>query len=52
MNKDPELVREAMETADGYVLKIDAGTELWPAIRSVLQKKQYLSRRVHFAAKA
>lgn len=53
MNKDADLVREALKTgAMGYVLKIDAGTELWPAIRSVLQKKRYLSRGAQLTGEA
>jgi len=51
MNRDAEVVREALKTGgSGYVLKTDAGGELWPAIRSVLQKKVYLSRDVHLTA--
>jgi CheY-like chemotaxis protein len=45
MNKDADVVREALKTgAKGYVLKTDAATELWPAIRSVLQRMEYVSR--------
>jgi len=28
--------------AKGYVLKTNAGSELWPAIEAVLQNKRYL----------
>jgi|SRR5215469_3995155 len=45
MNNSADLVSEALTTgATGYVLKMDAGTELWSAIEAVLQNKQYLSR--------
>ena len=32
--------------AKGYVLKADAGNELWPAIQAVLQGKQFVSSGV------
>lgn len=45
MNNDADVVREALSTgAKGYVLKADAGNELWAAVEAVLQSKQYLSR--------
>jgi DNA-binding NarL/FixJ family response regulator len=45
MENCPDVVAEALSTgAKGYVLKADAGTELWTAIEAVLQNKQYLSR--------
>jgi CheY-like chemotaxis protein len=45
MDNCPEVVCQALSTgAKGYVLKTDAGSELWPAIETVLQNKQYLSR--------
>lgn len=45
MTNCAEVVCEALSTgAKGYLLKADAGTELWPAIAAVLQGKQYLSR--------
>jgi len=45
MNNSADVVREALRTgAKGYLLKTDAGNELWPAIEAVLQNKQYLSR--------
>lgn len=44
MNNCADVVREALSTgAKGYLLKMDAGTELWPAIEAVLRNKQYLS---------
>jgi len=44
LNRDADVVREALSTgAKGYVLKADAGKELWPAIEAVLQGKQYVS---------
>ncbi|HYA96142.1 MAG TPA: response regulator transcription factor [Terriglobales bacterium] len=44
MNSDADLVRAALDTsAKGYVLKADAGSELWPAIEAVLQGKHYVS---------
>jgi|SRR5215475_1085087 len=47
MDKDADTVRKTLQTgAMGYVLKTDAGSELWPAVLAVLQKKQYLSRGV------
>jgi len=51
MDKDADLVRKALNNgAMGYVLKTDAGSELWPAVLAVLQKKRYLSRGVHLTA--
>lgn len=45
MNNSEDLIWEALSTgAKGYLLKIDAGNELWPAIEAVLLNKQYLSR--------
>ena len=44
-NRDPDVARAALDTnAKGYVLKADAGSELWPAIEAVLHAKQYVSR--------
>ena len=44
LNNDPDVVRAALDTgAKGYVLKRDAGSELWPAIEAVLQGKQFIS---------
>jgi CheY-like chemotaxis protein len=45
MNGSAAVVSEALSTgAKGYLLKTDAGKELWPAIEAVLQNQQYLSR--------
>lgn len=45
MNNYSEVMSEALSTgARGYLLKADAGIELWPAIQAVLQNQQYLSR--------
>jgi CheY-like chemotaxis protein len=47
MNNSADVVAEALSTgAKGFVSKIDAGKELWPAIEAVLQNKQYLSGRI------
>ena len=44
MNNSPDVVWAALNTAaKGYLLKVDAGSELWPAIEAVLHNKQYLS---------
>lgn len=44
---DPEIVRAALAAgASGYVVKLDAGSELLTAIRAVLEGKQFLSSRV------
>ncbi|HEY6968097.1 MAG TPA: response regulator transcription factor [Candidatus Angelobacter sp.] len=41
-----DVVQEALSTgASGYVVKIDAGTELLPAVDSVLQGQQFISHR-------
>ena len=41
-----ELVEEALNTgASGYVVKLDAGSELVAAVEEVLQGKRFLSRR-------
>jgi DNA-binding NarL/FixJ family response regulator len=41
---DAEVARTALSSGGhGYVLKSDAGRELWPAIEAVLQGKQYVS---------
>jgi DNA-binding NarL/FixJ family response regulator len=48
MYNEPELVRSCIASGIlGYVLKVDAGDELIPAIRQVLTGERYLSRRVH-----
>lgn len=44
MNSSKDVVSEALSTgARGYLLKVDAGNELRPAIEAVLHNKQYLS---------
>jgi DNA-binding NarL/FixJ family response regulator len=43
-NVFPETVLEAFEVgADAYVIKLDAGSELLPAVEAVLQGKHYVS---------
>jgi DNA-binding NarL/FixJ family response regulator len=43
-NNDADVVRAALRSGGrGYVLKADAGSELWPAIEAVLQGKQFVS---------
>jgi len=45
MNNSADVISEALSTgAKGYVLKTDAGAELWLAIQAVLQNQQYVSR--------
>jgi len=44
MNNSSDVVSEALSTgAKGYLLKLDAGNELWLAIEAVLQNERYLS---------
>ena len=44
--KSAEVVREAFRVgADGYVVKVDAGTELLTAIDVVLQGERFVGRR-------
>lgn len=44
MNNSVDVVSEALRTgALGYLLKTDAGRDLWPAIEAILQNKQFLS---------
>ena len=44
LNSEADVVNAALSSgAKGYVLKTDAGSELWPAIKAVLQGKKYLS---------
>jgi len=48
MNTNPEIVRAAWSAgASGYVLKINAATELWSGIEAVLQGKQFASSGLH-----
>ena len=43
-NRSPEIAEQALNTgAGGYVLKSDAGSELVPAIKAVLQGKRFVS---------
>lgn len=43
-NRSPEVAEEALSTgAGGYVVKSDAGSELLPAIRAVLEGKRFIS---------
>ncbi len=47
MHNDAQLVREAFGAGiRGYVLKVDAGEELIPAIRSVMSGSRYRSKGV------
>jgi DNA-binding NarL/FixJ family response regulator len=44
LNSDADLVRAAFRSgAKRYLLEADAGTDLWPAIKAVLQGKQFVS---------
>ena len=46
-NSDAGVVRAALGTgANGYVLKADAASELWPAIKAVVQGRKYVSSGV------
>jgi DNA-binding NarL/FixJ family response regulator len=38
-----DVVREALRIGSGFVVKIDAGKELLPAIKSVILDRQFLS---------
>jgi DNA-binding NarL/FixJ family response regulator len=43
-SRSPEIAEQALNTgAGGYVLKSDAASELLPAIKAVLQGKQFVS---------
>jgi DNA-binding NarL/FixJ family response regulator len=44
--RDPDVVRAALQVADGYVLKSDAGRDLVPAIHSVAKGDPFISRQV------
>ena len=47
LNDDPDVAQAALsDGANGYVLKIDAASELWPAVEAVLQGKQFVSSSV------
>jgi len=44
LNNDANIAHAALDNgANGYVLKTDAESELWPAIEATLQGKQYVS---------
>ena len=44
LNRDPDVVRAAFDNgAKGYVLKEDAGSELWPAIEAAIRCDQFVS---------
>jgi len=44
---EPQIVRKALEAGlRGYILKVDAGEELTPAIKRVVDGQTYLSRGV------
>jgi DNA-binding NarL/FixJ family response regulator len=44
---DPEVMRAALsDGARGYILKLDAASELSPALESILRGEKYVSRRV------
>lgn len=44
---DVEIVRAALSHgAMGYVLKVDAGCELLPAIKAILRGERFVSRRI------
>jgi DNA-binding NarL/FixJ family response regulator len=44
LNNDADVVQTALSTGgQGYVLKTDVGSELWPAIEAVFQGMQYVS---------
>jgi DNA-binding NarL/FixJ family response regulator len=47
---DPLMVTRALATgALGYVLKVLAGDDLMPAVRSVLRGERHVSQALHFA---
>jgi DNA-binding NarL/FixJ family response regulator len=53
MYNEPHLVRKALQAGiRGYVLKVDAGEELIPAVNAVLAGGSYLSRSVSEKLKA
>ena len=44
IESDADVVKAALSSGgQGYVLKTDAGNDLWPAIEAVLQGKRYVS---------
>jgi DNA-binding NarL/FixJ family response regulator len=43
-NRSPDIAEEALGTgAGGYVVKSDAGSELLPAVKAVLEGKRFIS---------
>jgi DNA-binding NarL/FixJ family response regulator len=43
-NRSPDIAEEALGTgASGYVVKSDAGSELLPAVKAVLEGKRFIS---------
>jgi DNA-binding NarL/FixJ family response regulator len=44
--RDPDVVQAALQVADGYVLKLDAATDLVPAIHSLPKGDPFISRQV------
>jgi len=43
-NRSPDIAEEALSTgAGGYVIKSDAGSELLPAVKAVLEGKRFIS---------
>jgi DNA-binding NarL/FixJ family response regulator len=42
-NNDPDVIRTALSYGAGYVLKMDAGRDLLPAIEAVLRGEVFLS---------
>lgn len=43
-NRSPDIAAEALSTgAGGYVVKSDAGSELMPAVKAVLEGKRFIS---------
>jgi len=48
VNSDVEVVEAALSNgAQGYVLKTDAESELWPAIDTLVHNRKYVSSRVN-----
>lgn len=46
-NRSPDIAKEALSTgAGGYVVKSDAASDLLPAIRAVLEARQFISPRL------
>lgn len=46
-NRSKDIAEEALRTgALGYIVKSDAGSELWPGIKAVLQGQKFVSARL------